>query len=195
MNYLGHLYVAGDDPELQLGGLLGDFVRGRDLSAFPEGVARGISLHRSIDAYTDRHPAFRSACEALPAEYRRFSRILIDVYFGHLLARDWQRHQLDAAFDVRRGDLRPLAAGARVVAGQGGACLCGDDGRRLALLLRHPRRHRGGAATADRRLSGPIRLVEALPDALAVSERLESCFGQISPPLPAPREAPAPLAS
>jgi acyl carrier protein phosphodiesterase len=181
MNYLGHLYVAGDDLDLQLGGLLGDFVRGRDLSSYPERVARGIALHRSIDAYTDRHPAFRSACESLPAEYRLFSGILIDVYFGHLLARDWSRHHATplttfAAEIYRLWHPEPAwlpekAARAfeAMTAGDWLTSYASLEGTEAALRR------------LDRRLSARICLVEALPDIVAVSARLEHCFEQYLP--------------
>ncbi len=57
MNFLAHLYLSADDPEIQLGNFIGDFVRGRDLSSrFSPGIVKGISLHREIDEFTDRHP-------------------------------------------------------------------------------------------------------------------------------------------
>lgn len=92
MNYLGHLYLAGGDPELQLGGLIGDFVRGSNLSHLPPGIERGIRLHRAIDRYGDAHPAFLQSRQRLPASLRRYAGILIDIYYGHLLACDWPRY-------------------------------------------------------------------------------------------------------
>ena len=50
MNYLAHLCLANGDSGLMLGGMFGDFVRGRRaLRAFPEQVRQGIVLHRYID--------------------------------------------------------------------------------------------------------------------------------------------------
>ena len=56
MNYLAHLYLAEQTSEGLLGSLLGDFVKGRLESRFPEAVRRGIVLHRAIDTFTDAHP-------------------------------------------------------------------------------------------------------------------------------------------
>ena len=47
MNFLAHLCLANGDSGLMLGGLFGDFVRGRRaLRAYPEPVMQGIVLHQ-----------------------------------------------------------------------------------------------------------------------------------------------------
>ena len=54
MNFLAHLSLASGDSDLMLGGLFGDFVRGRRaLRNYPERVQEGIILHRYIDKRTD----------------------------------------------------------------------------------------------------------------------------------------------
>jgi acyl carrier protein phosphodiesterase len=181
MNYLGHLYVAGDDPELRLGGLLGDFVRGRDLSAFPDGVARGITLHRNIDAFTDRQADFRSACALVPAEYRRYSGILVDVYFGHLLARDWTRYhtmplesyagEIYALWQIEPRWLPERASRtfAAMAAGNWLASYATLEGTEAALKR------------LDRRLGGSANLAKALPELVSTTDSLESCFDRYLP--------------
>jgi acyl carrier protein phosphodiesterase len=90
MNHLAHVLLAGDDEALQLGGMLGDFVRGQpDPALFPAPVIRGIRLHRAIDSYTDGHPEVLAAKASLPPPYRRYAGILLDMWFDHLLARDF----------------------------------------------------------------------------------------------------------
>jgi acyl carrier protein phosphodiesterase len=181
MNYLGHLYVAGDDPELRLGGLLGDFVRGRDLSAYPDGIARGITLHRTVDAFTDRHPAFRSACELLPKEYRLFSGILVDVYFGHLLARDWQRHHsvqlADYAADVY-GLWRPEPEWLPASASRAFTAMAAGDWLTSYATITGTE---AALTRLDRRLARRLRLVDALPALEAASGQLEAHFRQYLP--------------
>jgi acyl carrier protein phosphodiesterase len=92
MNFLAHLYLAGDDPDGIVGHLLGDFVRGRDLEAFPEAVRAGILLHRSIDAFTDAHPVVWESKARISPIYRRYAGPLVDVFYDHFLARDWPRY-------------------------------------------------------------------------------------------------------
>lgn len=91
--------LAGDNEALQLGGLLGDFVRGPVQGmALPAPVITGIRLHRAIDVYTDAHPEVLAAKALLPAPYRRYAGILLDMWFDRCLARDfshWSGQPLD----------------------------------------------------------------------------------------------------
>lgn len=93
MNYLAHLYLARHSHEAMLGALLGDFVFGRAaLDDYSPVQRREILLHRGIDRYTDAHPAVVAIRERFPDGLRRFAGIALDVYFDHLLARDWREH-------------------------------------------------------------------------------------------------------
>lgn len=89
MNYLAHLHLGGDSPQQLLGSLYGDFVKGPLTGRFPAGIEAAIRLHRQIDAFTDRHPLIERARARFPAERRRTSGILLDLFFDHCLARDW----------------------------------------------------------------------------------------------------------
>jgi len=93
VNYLAHLYLSGDDPEIQLGNFIGDFVRGRNPeSEYPVKVAIGIHLHRIIDSYTDSHSIVRESKLRLRPVYRHYSGVLVDIYYDHFLARHWNQH-------------------------------------------------------------------------------------------------------
>lgn len=96
MNHLAHLRLSPPDPHWRLGALLGDFVRGTDLSAHPEGVRRGIELHRAIDAFTDAHPVFAQSRRRIDGPLRRFSGVLVDVFYDHFLLRRWAELGLGA---------------------------------------------------------------------------------------------------
>lgn len=92
MNHLAHALLAGDDEQLRLGGMLGDFVHGPvDALALPPRVRAGIRLHRAIDVHTDAHPQVLAAKALLPPPYRRYGGILLDMWFDHCLARDFPR--------------------------------------------------------------------------------------------------------
>ena len=56
MNYLAHVFLQRSSPELMVGGMLGDFVKGALGARYSPGVCAGIALHRAIDRYTDAHP-------------------------------------------------------------------------------------------------------------------------------------------
>ncbi len=61
MNHLAHLFLAGDSAESLIGNLSGDFVKGILGDRFSPGIREGIAQHRSIDAFTDSHPAWPSS--------------------------------------------------------------------------------------------------------------------------------------
>lgn len=92
MNYLAHLYLARHSDEAMLGAMLGDFVGGSNLDAYPLEVRREIQVHRRVDSYTDAHPDVLALKALFPQGQRRYAGILLDVYFDHLLARDWRSH-------------------------------------------------------------------------------------------------------
>ena len=89
MNYLAHMYLAGDSEDSVVGNMLGDFVKGRLGDEFPPAVAEGIRTHRKIDAYTDSHERVLRCKRLVSPERRRFSGIITDLAFDHLLAVNW----------------------------------------------------------------------------------------------------------
>lgn len=96
MNYLVHFLLAGDDDELRLGNVLGDFVKGRverfEHRGVTERVRTGIRMHRAIDAFSDSHPAVLRSKRILAPEYGRLSGVIVDVFYDHVLARRWTEH-------------------------------------------------------------------------------------------------------
>jgi len=93
MNYLAHAFLSRSSPELLIGGLLGDFVKGREhLKQYSPAVCAGIRLHRAIDRYTDAHVIVRASCALVSPVRRRFAAILVDVFYDHFLACHWTRY-------------------------------------------------------------------------------------------------------
>lgn len=90
MNFLAHILLSGSRPDMQIGGFLGDFVKGPLRGEFPPEIEAGIQLHRNIDGYTDSLPALRALRTLLPPQWRRYNGILSDVLYDHFLARHWQ---------------------------------------------------------------------------------------------------------
>ena len=92
MNHLAHAVLAGDDPGVIVGSLLGDFWRGALDPGWPAALARGVRLHRRTDSFTDTHPAVAAVRARFEPPLRRYAGILLDVWFDHVLARDFERH-------------------------------------------------------------------------------------------------------
>jgi acyl carrier protein phosphodiesterase len=92
VNFLAHAFLAGDAPELVVGGVIGDWIKGPLPGALPRDLARGVALHRAIDSYTERHPAFCASRARMSAARRRYAGVLVDIFYDHLLALNWARH-------------------------------------------------------------------------------------------------------
>lgn len=89
MNYLAHGFLAGPDPALVVGGVAGDWVKGPLPGLLPQDLAWGVALHRAIDAFAETHPAFCRSRARMSAGRRRYAGVLVDIFYDHLLARDW----------------------------------------------------------------------------------------------------------
>ena len=92
MNWLAHLYLSTAQPEFQLGNLLADQVRGADRTKMSSAFQKGAACHLAIDVFTERHPITQRSRQRIPSSHRRFSGILVDIYYDHCLARDWSRY-------------------------------------------------------------------------------------------------------
>ena len=92
MNFLAHLYLSGESDEIKLGNFIGDFVKGNKYQNYPEMVAYGIRLHRSIDYFTDSHADVKTCMQLLKPGYGRFSGVIVDIFFDHFLASNWSEY-------------------------------------------------------------------------------------------------------
>lgn len=89
MNYLAHLFLSPDDAQVRVGNLMGDFVKGSQLGHLPDKVEFGVMLHRKIDRFTDQQPEVKALKQQLSSKRKRFSGIIADIVFDHLLAKHW----------------------------------------------------------------------------------------------------------
>lgn len=89
MNFLAHIYLSFDDPEVTLGNFFADHIRGNKYKHLPNNVQKGVLLHRAIDTYTDAHPVPRKSSKRLHKNYSHYSRVIVDIYYDHFLAKNW----------------------------------------------------------------------------------------------------------
>ena len=92
MNYLAHFKLAAEHPELLVGNLLADHVKGKLNGRFDVGIESGIRLHRAIDAFTDSHHLVQSSHARFHCKYRRYGGIITDLAFDHFLAVNWNQY-------------------------------------------------------------------------------------------------------
>ena len=117
MNFLAHLYLSGKEEDVIIGNFVADAIKGNSLHRFPEGMERGIRLHREIDHYTDSHPVFKTSRSRLVPTYRMYAGVIVDLYYDHFLARYWDEYSDDDLSQfvastyflmIRRFNLLPL---------------------------------------------------------------------------------------
>ena len=89
MNFLGHLYVSGEDPMVIVGNFMADGVKGRDLSGWSPKLQQGIRMHRHIDSFTDTHPLTLLGRERLRAHCGKYAGVALDLFYDHVIASQW----------------------------------------------------------------------------------------------------------
>lgn len=109
MNFLAHAHLAGEAPALVVGGVVGDWIKGTLPAGLPEDLARGVALHRAIDTFAETHPAFRASRARVSPARRRYAGVLVDIFWDHLLARDWAQFRDDALGHYCAGVYRQIA--------------------------------------------------------------------------------------
>ena len=91
MNFLFHLHLSGDDPDILTGNLMGDFVKGRIGDDYPPPIRTGIELHRRIDSFAQNHPLFMQSRTRIDPRYGLWRGVLVDLFYDHFLATGWDR--------------------------------------------------------------------------------------------------------
>lgn len=71
---------------------MADSIRGNSYSEFHFSIQKGIILHRAIDTFTDAHPIFRKSTKRLHANYHHYSGVIVDIFYDHFLAKNWNRY-------------------------------------------------------------------------------------------------------
>lgn len=109
MNFLAHLYLSGNDPPVLVGNFIGDFVKGRlALQKFEPAIVRGIKLHRAIDAFTDSHEIVMQSKNRLRTKYRHYSGVIVDVFYDHFLAKNWNNYHHESLPDFAKKAYRSI---------------------------------------------------------------------------------------
>ena len=99
MNLLGHLYFSFGDRELMYANLFGDSVKGRHFNKFPPKLSEGILLHRRLDHFIDSHESTVRLKRQLYDQLPKVAPIAIDLFYDHLLAKDWNHYSKISYYD------------------------------------------------------------------------------------------------
>jgi acyl carrier protein phosphodiesterase len=88
MNLLAHAYLSFRQPELLVGNMISDYVKGKAKFNYPPGIQLGIQLHRAIDSFTDQHPVNAMARKVFKPAVGLYAGAFVDVVYDHYLAAD-----------------------------------------------------------------------------------------------------------
>lgn len=88
MNFLAHAYLSFNHPDLLVGNMISDFVKGKKKFDYSYEIQKGITLHREIDTFTDAHEATKEARGFLKPAVGLYSGAFVDVVYDHFLAND-----------------------------------------------------------------------------------------------------------
>lgn len=69
---------------------MADSIKGKDYEKYSGNLRKGILLHRKIDSFTDCHPIVQQSSHRLFKKYRHYNGVIIDVFYDHFLAKNWQ---------------------------------------------------------------------------------------------------------
>jgi acyl carrier protein phosphodiesterase len=88
MNLLAHAYLSFQQPQLLVGNMISDYVKGKKQYDYPIGIQQGIRLHRQIDQFTDTHPATYKGKQVFKSAVGTYAGAFMDVVYDHFLALD-----------------------------------------------------------------------------------------------------------
>ena len=95
MNFLAHIALSGENPEVIMGNFCGDYIKGKldseKNSVWPDRFLRGVRLHRFIDNFTDTDRALKEMIREIAVFYGRAAPVAADVCFDHFLAVNFRR--------------------------------------------------------------------------------------------------------
>ncbi|WP_010179090.1 acyl carrier protein phosphodiesterase [Aquimarina agarilytica] len=91
MNYLAHIYLSYNNPQVQIGNFIADSVKGNKYLNYSDEIKKGIIIHRSIDTFTDQH-LITKQCKKVFSSYGHYAGVITDIIFDHFLAKNWANY-------------------------------------------------------------------------------------------------------
>ncbi len=91
MNFVAHQLLSFNHPEIQIGNLYGEVVRGKDFENFEGDRQKGILLHRAIDTFTDEHDIVKKSTQKFHERYGKYSPVIVDVLYDYILISNWKK--------------------------------------------------------------------------------------------------------
>ncbi len=99
MNFLAHLYLSRNNKECIIGNFIADHVKGSKMNSYSNGIKAGILFHRKIDQFTDSNPVVQRTVLNLRPYFRKYSGVVLDMFYDHFLGNDWSKYSDSALED------------------------------------------------------------------------------------------------
>jgi acyl carrier protein phosphodiesterase len=183
MNLLAHAILSPAQPEIMVGNLTADWVKGKARHALPPQFRQGVELHRRIDGFTDAHPLVEHCTTMFDGRWGRYSPVLVDILFDHVLSVGWGRYSdvprerfIEETYAALRAHLHVLPARAQyganaLLADDWFTCYATLDGIALSL------------SRLSKRLSHGVELAPAVQDFVEHQEPFTRAFHEFFPQL------------
>lgn len=91
MNYLAHLFLAGNTPHIIIGNFIADHVKGSYILNYAPQIQQGIIMHRQIDTFTDSNSLVKQNIEKLRPHFHKYAGVVSDMYYDHFLSKNWNK--------------------------------------------------------------------------------------------------------
>jgi acyl carrier protein phosphodiesterase len=92
MNYLAHAFLSFNDEPIIVGNFIADHIKLAKAGHLPPEIKQGMLLHRRIDHFTDTHPLFIKSKRNFYEGFERYSGVLVDIYYDHVLAKNFSKY-------------------------------------------------------------------------------------------------------
>lgn len=88
MNWLAHTLLSKKHIDYQLGNVLADPLRGAAWQGASDDLVAGMTMHKAIDKFTDKHPILSSSKAKLGAD-GHLKGVVLDILYDHFLSQSW----------------------------------------------------------------------------------------------------------
>jgi len=103
MNHLVNLYLSRNLGEKMLGCMIGEIVRTSNTDKYTQNIIDGIELNKKISQFVKEHPAYERSRMKLNPKYSKHSGKIIDIFYDHFLAANWNKYSNDSLQEFSKG--------------------------------------------------------------------------------------------
>ena len=75
-----------------VGNFIADHIKANKIEPYSEEIRNGILMHRAIDQFTDSHELVKQSKARLFPKYSHYASVLVDMFYDHILARNWSNY-------------------------------------------------------------------------------------------------------